>query len=98
MRGWKRWLIGVGGEIALSGGLNSDLSLPGADFGTSRIRTLQENYRYLTDDFTRLRIEARANYRLGGDRTVFVRCGWRRDWFRASGSTDRWSVAVGFAL
>lgn len=98
MRGWKRWLIGVGGEIALSGGLNSDLSLPGADFGMSRIRTLQENYRYLTDDFTRLRIEARANYRLGGDRTVFVRCGWRRDWFRASGSTDRWSVAVGFAL
>ncbi len=98
MRAWDRWMLRLGGEVAVSGKTSGDLTLPGADFGVSRIRTLRRNYDYLTDDFVRLRLEAQANYRIGGDRTIFLRGGWRRDWFRACGTTNAWSVAVGFAL
>lgn len=99
MHAWNdRWMLRVQAGAARSGGVNGELVLPGADFSTSRMRTLLANYRYLTDDFTRVRLEVQLNCRFGGDRTAFVRGGWTHDRFAACGTADGWSVSLGFGF
>ena len=98
MRACGRWMLGVQGGVAQSGNVSGELSLPGANFNSSRIRSLQDNFRYLTDGFTRLQLAVQANVRIGNDRTVFVRGGWTRDWFGESGTADGITASVGFGF
>ncbi len=98
MRVWGRWMLRVEAGAARSGKIGGELALPGADFNTSRIRSLQADYRYLTDDFTRVRVGLQVDRRIGGERTLFVRGGWTHDWFGASGTADGWSACVGFGF
>lgn len=98
LRAWGRWMLGVQGGVAHSGNVSGELSLPGANFNSSRICSLQDNFRYLTDGFTRLQLAVQANVRIGNDRTVFVRGGWTRDWFGESGTADGITASVGFGF
>lgn len=98
IRAWRRWMLRTEVALARSGKIKGELSLPGADFGLSRIRTLQQNYDRLTDDFTRLHLRMRIDCRVGNDRTIFVQGSWRRDWFRRNGTADGWTVSMGFGL
>lgn len=98
MRAWGRWMLGAEAGVARSGGVSGELVLPEANFSTSRIRALQANYRYLTDDFMRVRLSVQLNRRIGGERMVFVRGSWMHDWFAASGAAGGWSVALGFGF
>lgn len=98
MQAWGRWMLKAEAGAARSGKVSGTLALPGADFSTSRIRSLQDNYRYLTDDFTRVRLGLQVNCRIGEERTLFVRGGWTHDWFSASGTAHGWSVSIGFGF
>ncbi|HIW11023.1 MAG TPA: hypothetical protein H9888_05915 [Candidatus Rikenella faecigallinarum] len=98
MRRWERWLVRAEAGITCSARGNGRLELPGADFSSSRIGTLEANYRYLTDAMTGVWLSARVERRLSGERSVFVRGGWGEEWYRASGAAPRWSAAVGFAF
>lgn len=98
MHTWGRWMFRVEAGAARSGKIGGELALPGADFNTSRIRSLQANYRYLTDDFTRVRLGLQVDRRIGGERMLFARGGWTHDWFGVSGTADGWSVCVGFGF
>ncbi|WP_298064345.1 DUF6850 family outer membrane beta-barrel protein [uncultured Rikenella sp.] len=98
MRTWRRWMLRAEAGASRSGKIKGILSLPGADFSTSRIRSLRDDYRYLTDSFTRVRIELQVDCRVGNERALFVRGGWTRDWFRESGTADGWTVGVGFGF
>lgn len=98
MRRWERWMVRAEAGITRSARLNSTLELPGADFSSSRIRTLEANYRYLTDAMTGIWLSARVDRRLSGERSVFVRGGWGQQWYAVSGGASSWSAAVGFAF
>ena len=95
---WEQWMLQAEVGLSRSGRRSGELALPEADFSTSRIRTLEANYRYLTDDFTRLRLGIRVSRRIGGERAIFAQGGWTHDWFSACGTADGWSVSLGFAF
>lgn len=98
MRAWGQWMLQAGAGVALSGRVAGEMALPGADFSSSRIVALQSNYRYLTDDFTRLKVNLRLNRQIGQGRMLFLRGEWTNDWFSACGTASGWSVAIGFGF
>lgn len=98
MRAGRRWMLRAETGASRSGKIKGSLLLPGADFSASRVRSLRDNYRYLTDSFICVRLELRVDCRVGNERALFVREGWTRDWFRESRAADGWTVGVGFGF
>lgn len=93
-----RWLLTVRGGIAYSGKVQSELALPALDPQQSRTAMLQANYRYLTDDFTRVQLSLQVNYRFAKERTVFLKAGWSHDQFRTCGTANGMEIRLGFGF